>query len=120
MLDKKEKLIMGYIFDMSEKGKSRLFSAQEFVDFTLSKKHILSLGELDEIIITLAKENMIDYVQSEIKKGTVYCISLKNKGYIFKKDLQKEKRWATWIILRTALLAILSFSIGILLRTLFG
>lgn len=119
MLDKKEKIIMGYIFDNCERGKSRLFSAQEFIDFISTKKQILSLSELDEIIIVLSKENMIDFVQSESKKGIVYCISLKNKGYVFKKDLQKERRHASWILLRTALLAVLSFIIGILLRAIF-
>lgn len=120
MLDKKEKIIMGYIFDNCEKGKSRLFSAQEFINFILTKKHILSLSELDEIIMVLSKENMIDFVRSESKKGTIYCISLKNKGYLFKKDLQKEKRYASWIIIRTALLAVLSFLIGVILRAIFG
>ena len=120
MLDKKEKIIMGYIYDNCEKGKSHLFSAQEIIDFIATRKHILSLAELDDIIITLSKENMIDYVQSESKKGTMYCVSLKNRGYIFKKDLQKEKRYASWIILRTALLAVLSFIIGVLLKAIFG
>ncbi|MDD4110790.1 MAG: hypothetical protein PHS54_04480 [Clostridia bacterium] len=120
MLDKKEKIVMEYIFNNCEKGKSRLFPAQEFIDFILMKKYILSLSELDEIMITLSKENMIDYVQSESKKGTIYCVSLKNKGFIFKKDLQKEKRYTSWIIVRTALLALLSFIIGILLKAIFG
>lgn len=120
MLDRKEKIIMGYIYENSEKGKSRLFSAQEFIDFTSTKRHILSLSELDEIMISLSKENMIDYVQSESKRGTIYCISLKSKGYVFKKDLKKEKRYTSWIIIRTALLAVLSFIIGILLKAIFG
>ncbi len=120
MLDKKEKIIMNYIYDNCEKGKSHLFSAQEIIDFISTQKHILSLYELDEIMITLSKENMIDYVQSESKKGTIYCISLKSKGFIFKKELQKEKRYASWMILRTALLALLSFIIGIVLRAIFG
>lgn len=120
MLDKKEKIIMWYIYENCEKGKSRLFTAQEIINFTSTKKHILFLSELDEIMITLAKENMIDYVQSESKKGIIYCISLKNKGFIFKKDLMKEKRYASWIIIRTALLAVMSFIIGILLKAIFG
>ena len=120
MLDKKEKIIMEHIYNNSEKGKTRLFSAQEIINFTLSKKHILSLSELDEIMITLSKENMIDYVQSESKKGIVYCVGLKNKGYVFKKDMQKEKKYTSWIIIRTALLAVLSFIIGIVLRAIFG
>lgn len=120
MLDKKEKIIMGYIFENSERGKSRLFSAQEIIDFTLTKKHILSLSELEEIMITLSKESMIDYVQTDGKKGIIYCVSLKNRGYVFKKEILKEKRYASWVLIRTALLAIFSFIIGILLKAIFG
>jgi hypothetical protein len=120
MLDKKEKLVMCYIHDNCEKGKARLFPAQEIIDFIVSKKHILSLSELDEIMIILSKENMIDYVQSESKKGIMYCVSLKTRGFVFKKDIQKEKRYASWVIIRTALLALLSFIIGIVLKAIFG
>ena len=120
MLDKKEKIIMCYIYDNSQKGKARLFTAQEIIDFVSTKKYILLTSELEEIMITLAKENMIDYVQSENKKGIIYCISLKNKGYVFKKDLKKQKRYSTWLILRTGLLALLGFLIGILLKAIFG
>ena len=66
-----------------------------------------------------AKDGMIDYVESESKNGLVYCVSLKSKGTLFKKDQQKQRRHASWLILRTALLAIFSFAIGLLLRAIF-
>lgn len=120
MLNKKEKMVMCYIFEGCGQNRTHLFSAQEIIDYVSSKKQVLSLAELDEIMITLSKENLIDYVQSESKKGSMYCVSMKSKGLIFKKELQKEKHYASWVIIRTALLAIMSFIIGILLRALFG
>lgn len=119
MLDRKEKLVMGYIFDNCESGKTRLFPSQELIDFLVQKKNVISTSELDEIMISLSKEGLIDFVSSDSKNGSVYCVSLKNKGLLFKKDLQKEKRHASWVILRTALLAIFSFVIGLLLRAIF-
>lgn len=119
MLDKKEKFVMNYLFNLCENGKTHLFSSQEIIDYLGEKKYVVSVSELAEIMISLTKEGLIDYVESESKKGTMYCVNLKNKGLLFKKDIQKEKRHASWVILRTALLAVLSFIIGLLLRAIF-
>ncbi len=122
MLDRKEKIVMSYIFlkcENDEKNKTRLFSSQEIVDLLAKRKYVVSTSELNEIMISLSKDGLIDFVSSESKKGSVFCISLKEKGLLFKKDSQKEKLHASWIILRTALLAVLSFVVGLLLRAIF-
>lgn len=120
MLDRKEKIVMKLIFDECENDdKSHLFPTQEIINAVGRKKYVVSINELDGIIESLSKEGLIDYVQSESKNGAVYCITLKNKGKLFKKDLQKELRYSSWLILRTALLAIFSFLIGLLLKIIF-
>jgi hypothetical protein len=119
MLDKKEKLVMCYIHDNCEKGKARLFPAQEIIDFIVSKKHILSLSELDEIMIILSKENMLIMFRVKVKKNNVLCL-FKNKRFCFLRKIFKKKRYASWVIIRTALLALLSFIIGIVLKAIFG
>lgn len=122
VLDRKEKIVMSYIFvncENGEKAKTRLFSSQEIVDVLAKRKYVVSTSELNEIMISLSKEGLIDFVQSESKKGSVFCVSLKEKGLLFKKDTQKERLHASWIILRTALLAVLSFVVGLLLRAIF-
>ena len=120
LLDQKEKLIMGFLFDMCSQKGSHLISDDNIVKFVCEKKRIVSLTELDEIMSSLQKDNYIDYVSSESKKGTVYCISLKTKGHLFKKDLQKEKKQNKMLILRTIILAVLSFFVGIILKAIFS
>ena len=119
MLDKKDKLVMGYIFEKCEGGGSKLISMKQLLEFLQRKKFVITTNEIEEIMISLSKEGFIDFVESESKKGEVYCVSLKGKGKLFKKDLQKEKRYASWVILRTALLTIFSFLLGLLLKAIF-
>ena len=119
MLDRKEKMVMTFLFEKCENAKPHLLSSEEIISYLGKKKYIISLSELQEIMNSLLKEGMIDFVESESKKGPVYCVSLKSKGMLFKKDLQKQRRHASWVILRTALLAIFSFFIGLLLRVIF-
>ena len=119
MLDKKDKLVMLYIFEMYEKQGTKLISMQQIIDFLCVKKFAVSTSGVDEIMISLSKEGLIDYVKSESKNGVVFCVELKPKGKLFKKDLQKQKKYASWVLIRTVLLTIFSFLIGLLLRTLF-
>lgn len=120
LLDQKEKLIMNYLFDTCKDKGAHLISAESIVKFIADKKRVVSLTELDEIMSGLQKDNYIDYVSSDSKKGTVYCISLKTKGQLFKKDLQKEKKQNKMLIFRTIILAVLSFFIGIILKAIFS
>ena len=119
ILNQKEKMIMTFFYDSCLNKATKLFRAEEIVEYVSKKKNMLSLGELDNIMNFLQKENYIDYVASESKKGTIYCVSLKQKGQIFKKDLQVEKRKTYALILRTVALAILSFIVGLILNAIF-
>ena len=119
LLDQKEKLIMSYLFDKCADKSSHLLLAEEIVAFVSSKKQALSLSELDEIMQILQKDNYIDFVASDSKNGSTYCVSLKSKGYFFKKDLQKEKKQTRMLIYRTIGLAVLSFLVGIILKAIF-
>ena len=74
---------------------------------------------VDEIMTSLAKDNYIDVVISDSKKGYFYCVMLKNKGVMFKKDLQKQKKELGLLLLRTLCITILSFVVGLILRTIF-
>lgn len=118
MLDRKEKIVMGFLFEKCG-AKACLVPSSSIINFLSEKKYVISINELQQIMSSLSKDGMIDYVESESKNGLVYCVSLKNKGSLFKKDQQKERRHASWVILRTALLAIFSFAIGLLLRVIF-
>lgn len=118
MLEKKEKMVMLLLCEICSPKRSYLISADTIAEF-LSKKYILSIAELDEIMISLSKDNYIDVVISDGKKGYFYCISLKNKGITFKKDLAKQKKEVWILIARTLCITVLSFVVGLILKTIF-
>ena len=118
MLDKKEKLVMLYLTDICLDKKTYLISTSTLAEF-VSKKYVISIAELNDIMISLCKDNYLDFVVSDSKKGYYYCVNLKNKGLTFKKDLKKEKKAIFTLLIRTLLLSILSFVLGLLLKMIF-
>lgn len=118
MLDKKEKLVMLYLSSVCLDKKTYLVSTSSLAEF-VSKKYVISIAELNDIMISLCKDNYLDFVVSDSKKGYYYCINLKNKGLTFKKDQKKEKQALVWLVVRSALLTVLSFVLGLLLKAIF-
>ena len=119
-LDQKEKIVMKCLYDKCKDKLSQLIPAEEIIKYSLNKKHSLSSYELDDIMTNLQKENYIDFVSSDSKKGLFYCVSLKSKGKFFLKDLKKQKRQNSFLIIRTVALAVLSFLIGVILKAIFS
>lgn len=118
MLDKKEKAVMLFLCNVCSPKRSYLISAATIAE-ELSKKFLLSIAEIDEIMTSLAKDNYVDVVISSGKKGYFYCVQLKNKGTMFKKDLQKQRRELYLLLGRTLCITILSFVVGLILRAIF-
>lgn len=119
MLEKKEKLVMLFLCEVCPNKRSYLISANKIAE-NISDKMLLSIAELDEIMVTLAKENYIDVVISDGKKGYFYCVAMKNKGLTFKRDLAKEKKEIGILVVRTIAVTVLSFIVGLLLKSIFG
>ena len=118
MLDKIEKFVVLYLIEVCPQKRSYLILSEDIAEF-VSRKYLISTSELDDIMISLAKDNYIDFVASDSKKGYYYCITLKNKALTLKKDLKKQKQEFWLMIARTFGLAVLSFIVGILLKTIF-
>ena len=118
MLDKKEKFVVLYLVEICPQKRSYLILADSIAEF-VSKKYLITTSELDDIMISLAKDNYIDFVATDSKKGYYYCITLKGKAHTLKKDLKKKKQELLWTIVRTVGLGVLSFVIGVLLKTIF-
>ena len=68
MLDKKEKFVVLYLLEICPNKRPYLILAEQIAEF-VSKKYLISTSELDEIMITLAKDNYIDFVVSDSKNG---------------------------------------------------
>ena len=118
MLDKKEKMVMGYLCKVCPQKQSCLISAQQIAS-ALCRKYLISISELDDIMISLSKDNYIDLVVSNGKNGYYYCITLKNKARTLKNDIKKQKKEFWLVILRTLCLGALSFIVTILLKKIF-
>lgn len=119
MLEKKEKLVMLFLCDVCSGRKSYLISVNQIAE-NLSSKYILSINELDDIMLSLSKDNYIDYVASDGKKGYFYCVALKNKGLTFRKDIKKQRKEVALLFGRTMLITIVGFVFGIILRLIFS
>ena len=119
MLDKKEKMVMKYLCKVCPQKQSCLISAQQIAE-QMYRKYLFSISELDDIMISLSKDNYIEFVASDSKKGYYYCVKLKNKGQTFLKDLAKQKKELFFVLFKTVCLAGVSFVIGVLLKAIFG
>lgn len=117
-MTKKEKLVMTYLCNKCQKKKTYLISPQEITS-ALSKKYVLSVAEIDEIMAGLSNENYIDFVVSDGKKGYFYCVTLKKCGQTYVTDTKKQRKTLGILVLRSIFLATVSFVFGIILKAIF-
>lgn len=52
----------------------------------VSKKKLITVVELDEVLSQLSKLGLIEYVAKNAQKGYNYRVKLKNKGEVFLKE----------------------------------
>ena len=117
-MTKKERMVMRYLCEMCPKKRTYLVSPHD-IAIALSKKYVLSISELDEIMQELSFENYIDFVATEGKNGYYYCVTLKKRGQSFEYDLKEKKRNFGLLVLRSLFLATISFVFGLVLKAIF-
>lgn len=117
-MTKKEKMVMSYLCNRCQQKRTYLVSPQEITQ-ALSKKYVLSIEEIDEIMVALSNENHIDFVVSDSKKGYFYCVNLRKTGQSFNADIKKSRRTFGLLVLRSCFLATVSFVFGMILRAIF-
>ena len=117
-MSRKEKMVMMYLAKVCPKKRTCLVSPADIAS-ALSKKFVLSINEIDEIMSNLSDENYIDFVVSESKMGYYYCVTLKKKGISFEQDSKRQKRNFGLLVLRRLFLATVSFIFGLVLKTIF-
>lgn len=117
-MTKKERLVMIYLCGKCQRNKTYLISPHEITQ-ALSKRFILSIEEIDEIMATLQNENLIDFVVSDGKNGYFYCVNLKKAGRSFILDIKRKRRTFGMLVLRSCFLATVSFAFGVILRAIF-
>ena len=119
MLSKKEHTVMNFIYSKCQNNEAVLISPTDIATACLDKFDLTNI-EIDQILSGLMLDNYIDVVNSDKKGKLVYCITLKQKGASYKRDLDQKKKTTIMLITRTVLLAILSFTVGVILKAIFS
>ena len=118
MQERKEKLVLIFLCKVCDGKKTHLISPHDIAK-AVSKKMILSVSEIDEIMASLSLQNFIDFVVSDNKNGYYYCVKLKKKGQSYLLDSKKQKRTLGLLVLRSMFLATVSFVFGLILKAIF-
>jgi DNA-binding MarR family transcriptional regulator len=120
MLNRKEKLVMSYLYDVCiANGGKCLLSIEEIINNLYSKVD-LTEDKVQEIVKNLAFDDYIEVVDSDKKGERVYCITLTEHGQAFVRENNNTKRNTRMLIIRTVLLAVLSFVVGVILKAIFS
>ena len=119
MLSKKEHTVMNFIYSKCQNSETALISPTDIATACLDKFDLTAI-EIDQILNGLMLDNYIDVVNSDKKGKLVYCITLKQKGASYKRDLDQKKKSTIMLITRTVSLAILSFTVGVILKAIFS
>jgi hypothetical protein len=109
---------MKYILSASG-GKDTCLLAPLDIIHGLQPRYDLSNTELQGLLEGLAQENYIGLVNSDKNGELIYCINICSKGKSFIREEHNIKKSWTTAIIRTVLLAILSFVVGLILKAIF-
>ncbi len=118
MLNKTDKEVMRYIYLKSYKKGTSLISPQELIS-NLGGGLVISPAELNTALDNLQMDGYIESILTDTKGKLAYCFTLKQKGEAFLREIENEKKSFKHIIIRTILLAVLSFIVGIILKAIF-
>ena len=118
MLSKKEKMIMQYILKESGNKDTCLLLPID-IEHALEPKFKINQIETQALLDGLVQENYINLVNSDKNGELIYCISILPKGKSFHREQHNVKK--SWVnaVIRTVLLAVLSFVVGLILKAIF-
>lgn len=119
MLNKKEKAVFFAILEFLDQKKTCLVTLDQLLE-KIDEKFKLNSESLETILNELSIDGYIDYVVSVSKDKTYYCITLQKKGTGFYREEQQNKRSIINRVFITVALAILSFTVTLILKSIFS
>jgi len=119
MLSKNEKFLMQYLLDKCGEKDTCLLSPIDLMHAFEPKKTIKQI-ELQAILDGLVQENYISVVNSDKNGELIYCITILAKGKSFTREQKNVKKGWSVAIIRTIILAVISFVVGIILKAIFS
>ena len=117
MLSVKERKIMSFIYEKCFGRGGVLVSPAEFLS-ELNDPNLSAAG-LARIVRDLAYDGYIDVIETDRKGEFIYCINLLEKGSAFPRELANQRRDFVMRIVTTIGLAVLSFAVGLVLKSIF-
>ncbi len=117
MLSKLENKVMLAVLSQCNEKQAMLISPTDLIN--LIGQAGLSEKQLDEITSALSLDGYFDLVYSNRHGERIYCITLLDKGKAFVRSERVKKRNLLFRIGFTAVLAIFSFLIGVILKAIF-
>ena len=109
---------MQYILKESGNKDTCLLSPLD-IEHAWAPKYNINQIEAQALLEGLVQENYINLVNSDKNGELIYCISILPKGKSFHREEHNVKK--SWVnaVIRTLLLAILSFAVSMILKAIF-
>ncbi len=120
MLNKNEKIVMQIIYDKMSESQKAVIMTEDEIWSKLPKKAKIDLGDLREILQQLAIDEYFELIHTEKKGMPVMVITLKKKGVAFERGLVQQKRKLGQKLLITAICAVITALISLLIKNLGG
>ena len=117
MLTKTENKVMRVIYSECKKKGALLITPTDLIKLTGNGG--LTYTSLEKIMKDLYMDGYFDLVYSDRKGETVYCVTLTEKGKGYLRKITVMKRNLLFRLGLSAVLALFSFLIGILLKAIF-
>ena len=89
------------------------------IEHALAPRYAINQIESQALLDGLVQENYINLVNSDKNGELIYCISILPKGKSFHREQHNIKKSWVSAVLKTVLLAILSFVVGLILKAIF-
>ena len=119
MVSRKEKIIMQYILKTSN-GKTTCLLSPLDIQHCVEPKYIINEIEIQAILDGLSQENYITVVNSDKNGELIYCITILPKGRAFNREQRNIKKTWSVAVFRTIILAVISFVVGLILKSIFS
>ncbi len=111
-------MIMQYILKESGNRDTCLLQPID-IEYACAPRYNINQIEAQALLDGLVQENYINLVNSDKNGELIYCISILPKGKSFYREEHNiKKSWGNAVV-RTILLAILSFIVGVILKAIF-
>ena len=114
-----EKILMQYILDNCVEKDTCLLSPIDIIH-SFEPKYSIKQIELQSYIDGLVQENYISVVNTDKNGELIYCITILPKGKSFVREQKNIKKNWTASLIKTVILAVVSFVIGIILKAIFS